>query len=466
MKTHLPLLLYILVIGVMHAVMIQSFASSHISNPSKACIACHKFKNPSIYEQWGSSKHYRAQVACFECHAAEEEDEDAFEHYGQWIATIVSPRDCARCHEHEVAEFSQSRHAKAGRILGSLDNTLAEVVEGNRDFITPGFPHGNSAAAVSGCWQCHGSQIRVLSNGRMDPATWPNTGIGRIHPDGSEGACSACHSRHEFSAAQARMPETCGKCHRGPDHPHMEIFNSSKHGITYNSNIKDMALHNEKWVLGEDYNASATCATCHMSATKNQAITHDVGLRISWNNRAAISVRPEVADAKLGLPGKDIAWQVRRENMIDVCIHCHNRNFVDAFYIQYDALLDLYHDKFAKPGLEFYNAAQALLHKPKFRNKLDFIWFELWHHEGRRARHGASMMSPDYTHWYGMYEVSRNFYTQYIPELRSLIHHHRHSENVTKKAAAQALDKLIDTTLAHDNHKWFLGQKDETNFED
>ena len=28
----------------------------------------------------------------------------------------------------------------------------------------------------------------------MDPKTWPNTGIGRINPDGSEGSCSACHS--------------------------------------------------------------------------------------------------------------------------------------------------------------------------------------------------------------------------------------------------------------------------------
>ena len=25
---------------------------------------------------------------------------------------------------------------------------------------------------------------------------------------------------------------------------------------------------------------------------------------------------------------------------------------------------------------------------------------EIWHHEGRVARHGASMMAPDYTHWH------------------------------------------------------------------
>ena len=40
-------------------------------------------------------------------------------------------------------------------------------------------------------------------------------------------------------------------------------------------------------------------------------------------------------------------------------------------------------------------------------NDLDWIWFEIWHHEGRRARHGASMMSPGYRHWHGKYEVAK-----------------------------------------------------------
>ena len=30
-------------------------------------------------------------------------------------------------------------------------------------------------------------------------------------------------------------------------------------------------------------------------------------------------------------------------------------------------------------------------------NELGWHWWELWHHEGRRARHGAAMMGPDYT---------------------------------------------------------------------
>jgi len=42
-----------------------------------------------------------------------------------------------------------------------------------------------------------------------------------------------------------------------------------------------MHMDSKKWVLGEDYNAAPTCAPCHMSATKDMPVTHDVGARIS-----------------------------------------------------------------------------------------------------------------------------------------------------------------------------------------
>jgi hydroxylamine dehydrogenase len=456
----LTLTLTVVVAALLLPLCTHAFTLKELSQESIACNTCHKALNPAMYQQWGKSKHFRGNVGCYECHAADPKDKDAMFHHGKYISVIVSPKDCSRCHEKEVSEFKASHHAKAGHILGSLDNILAEVVEGNRGMVTPGFPHGNSAAAVNGCWQCHGSEVKVLPGGKLDPATWPNSGIGRINPDGSEGSCSACHTRHEFSAAQSRTPATCGKCHMGPDHPQIEIYNESKHGILYYANKDEMALDHAKWIVGEDYTAAPTCATCHMSATRKQAVTHDVGLRISWNNRPAISVRPEVADAKMGLPGKDISWQTRRANMVDVCISCHNSDYVTAFYTQYDSLIDLYHEKFAKPGLALYEAAQPLLKKPKFRNKIDFTWFELWHHEGRRARHGASMMGPDYTHWHGTYEIAKHFYSEYIPEVEELIEKFRLSADPAKRASAKHLGELLEATLNHPNHQWFLGKMD------
>lgn len=431
-----------------------------LSKESRECLECHKNESPGITQQWGESLHYRANIGCYECHGAKEGEPDAFEHFDQYIAIIVSPKDCAGCHAREAAEFAASHHSKGARILGSLDNRLAEVVEGNSAFVTEAFPHGNAASAVTGCWQCHGTEVKVLDEGRLDPATWPNTGIGRINPDGSEGSCSACHSRHAFSAEQARHPDNCGKCHMGPDHPQKEIYYESKHGIAFLAYKDKLNLDRPKWVVGEDYYLAPTCATCHMSATKNQSVTHDVGMRISWNNRPAISIRPEVADAKMGLPGKDVSWDKRRDNMKDVCLACHNTQWVDNFYEQYDALIELYHEKFARPGEELMKFARPLLKPAEFSNKLDFIWFEIWHHEGRRARHGASMMGPDYTHWHGMYEVARNFYTHMLPELEHLIEDGKKSDDAAKVAAADALERKLHEILNSPNHRWYLNKMD------
>ena len=157
----------------------------------------------------------------------------------------------------------------------------------------------------------------------------------------------------------------------GPDHPQMEIYYESKHGIAFRAFKDKLNMDSAKWVVGEDYHLAPTCATCHMSATPDRPATKDrpatpgcrsrttSGMRISWNNRPAISVRPEVSDKKMGLPGANVNWETRRDNMKNVCINCHEQQWVDNFYIQYDSLIDLYHDKFAKPGLELYETGQA-----------------------------------------------------------------------------------------------------------
>ncbi len=169
-----------------------------------------------------------------------------------------------------------SHHSKAGQILASLDNLLGEVV-------------GGPAAVNAGCRQCHGGVVEIGKDGKPTPGTWPNTGIGRINPDGSAGSCTACHGRHRFSKAQARTPDTCGKCHVGPDHPQIEVYNESKHGIIYRAKVDEMNLESDKWVAGVDYSAAPTCATCHMSRGGDQPKTHNVGERISWTLRPPIS---------------------------------------------------------------------------------------------------------------------------------------------------------------------------------
>ena len=141
-----------------------------------------------------------------------------------------------------------------------------------------------------------------------------------------------------------------------------------------------------------------------------------------------------------------------------MCTNCHNQNYVDAFYLQYDGLIELYEDKFAKPGLELMELAKPLMKPVAFGNKIDWTWFELWHHEGRRARHGASMMGPDITHWHGTYEVAKHFYSKLLPELEELIEKGRASGDDEKAKAADILEAKIEEVLGSNNHRWFNGE--------
>ena len=391
-----------------------------ISKEGQKCIECHEAQSPAFVKEWRISSHAARGVDCFSCHRAQKTDPDAIDHYGFTVSILVTPKDCSRCHAGQVKEMTASHHAKAGDILNSLDNYLGEVV-------------GGPEAAAVGCIQCHGSKVKVLPGGQLDITTWPNTGIGRINPDGSFGSCTACHARHAFSKAQAREPEACGKCHLGPDHPQTEVYQESKHGILYTANKARLNMHKDKWVVGKDYSAAPTCTTCHMGATTNQRATHDVGTRISWTLRPPVSIKLENADK-------------RREDMKDVCSSCHAAPFVEGFYRQFDNLVGLYNDKFAKPATAI---RKELIERGKltpadFDEKLDWIYYELWHHEGRRARHGASMSGPDYAWWHGIYEVAKHFYTAYLPEVKAA-------------AGPELYAELTKRYLEPDiRHQWYL----------
>ncbi len=377
-------------------------AAPKISQAAQLCIGCHQATTPGIIKDWKASKHLAAGTDCVTCHTAAGKGNrpDIQDHYGTKIVVQVTPKDCQVCHKREATEFMASRHADAAKFIGSLDNYLGEVV-------------GGRPVAIAGCEQCHGSTT-AMKGKTLDPATWPNMGVGRINLDGSKGTCTACHSRHIFSIAQARTPETCGKCHLGPDHPQQEVWNESKHGSRYHQalalgqsqGLKELA---GKWLPGESYSAGPTCASCHISATPDQPTTHEVGARISWTLRPVIST-------------KQPDWEKKRTAMQGVCMRCHSKSYVDSFYTQFDGVVNLYNNKFATPAKTIMDrlTESGKLTKTPFDAKIKWTYYELWHHEGRRARHGAAMSGPDYAWWHGIYDVAKVFYTEFLPEARQL----------------------------------------------
>ena len=417
-----------------------------MSDQSVACVACHESEMAGLVKEWRHSRHFGADVGCYECHAADAKDADAVDHNGFTIGVVVSPKDCSKCHETEFTQFEASHHANAGMILGSLDNMLGEVVE-------------SPVAANNGCKQCHGSVIKINDDRSLDAATWPNAGMGRINPDGSKGSCAACHGRHSFDVALARRPENCGKCHLGPDHPQKEIYEESKHGIAYFANIERMNLHSASWVVGVDYSAAPTCATCHMSATKDLPLTHDVGERISWTLRPPVSQKIDAA--AIAAATKVKPWEKRRDDMKSVCANCHAPGYVGNFYHQYDGMVTAYNDKFAKPATAIYTKLRStglLTSDIDFDEELEWTYYYLWHHQGRRARMGTAMLAPDYTQWHGMFEVADQFYMKFIPQVRELIEKSK-AAGGEKATAAREVEKLVMATLDGDDHRWFTGKE-------
>ena len=138
---------------------------------SKQCVDCHAQTTPGIIAHWKGSTHAEKGVGCVECHHADGADADAFVHYGAQIAAVVTPLDCSRCHAEVFREFERSHHAAGGNILASLDNFLAETVEGSRAPFDPHSPTpgmavqavNGMASAFSGCQQCHGSKVGLVA---------------------------------------------------------------------------------------------------------------------------------------------------------------------------------------------------------------------------------------------------------------------------------------------------------------
>jgi len=388
-----------------------------------ACIECHKQTNPGLFADWANSRHANANITCLDCHLAQPGDQDvakahdavysrkdlpyAEAKYKVPVATVVTPKDCSRCHPDEATQYGKSKHANTIEIMWKLDPWLNKGMNSDNERKT-------------GCYHCHGTVLAIDDKGKLDATTWPNVGVGRLNLDGSKGSCTSCHSRHRFAVSEARRPEACDSCHLGPDHPQIEIYEESKHGTIYHAfkdefNFKAAA---GTWTPGTDYRAP-TCASCHMSGSGKVMGTHDVTERLSWETQAPLTVRPQ--DFAAFPSGTD--WKVEREKMKNVCLACHSDAWVDDFYQGYDKAVEEYNEVYYKPAEAKFDElnTKGLLDQTKFFDeRLEVEFYELWHHEGRRARMGVMMMAPDYAWWHGFYEVKLRF-ANFMEEANHLI---------------------------------------------
>lgn len=228
---------------------------------------------------------------------------------------------------------------------------------------------------VSGCEQCHS--------------------IGKPNPDGTIGNCTSCHTRHTSSVAIARLPSTCGQCHMGPDHSQIEIYEESKHGLMFAAQEKLLNLDAEPSQLTTRDMFVPTCATCHMSGINGLDMTHDPSERLSYYLANAISEkRPNYSQAQA--------------KMKQICAQCHTQPIYDRVYEQAEKVVQATNRKVsdAKALMDGLRS-DGTLSGPPFSQPIDFIYFDLWHYDGRTSKHGAFMGGADFVQWHGNYPMLR-----------------------------------------------------------
>lgn len=267
---------------------------------------------------------------------------------------------------------------------------------------------------------------------------WPNQGVGRENPDGSLGACTACHPRHSFSIEIARKPYTCAQCHLEPDMPAWNVYKESKHGNIYFSKYHEWDFKAVPWVIGKDFKAP-TCATCHNSLIVSPdgdiiaERTHDFGLRLWIRLFGLIYSHPQPKSGNttmvknkdgLSLP-VTFSGELASEYLIDkkeqtsrlstmkaICNSCHSTDWIDGHFANLDPTIK-------ETDAMTLTATKLLLGawKDRIANKtnpfdesIEKLWVKQWLFYSNSIRYASAMTgAPDYTSFkLGWWELSEN----------------------------------------------------------
>ncbi|MDH3354849.1 MAG: hypothetical protein OEL79_06515 [Chromatiales bacterium] len=226
------------------------------------CVQCHSSVTPGIVNDWRKSGHAKvaadgSQVFCSDCHGNNHQN-----------LKMPTPDVCAKCHSQQHADFQDEKR------YGFPSHALAmERAVDAKHFVD------KPKAEVTSCIQCHSVATK----------------------------CDSCHTRHRFSAAEARRPEACITCHSGPPHPDDATYFASAHGKLYQ---KEGASWDWSKPLKKGNYPAPTCAYCHMGEGKHQVADKSIwkfGIR---------QINP--------LSSGNV---VKREKWVKLCSDCHEADW-------------------------------------------------------------------------------------------------------------------------------------------
>jgi hydroxylamine dehydrogenase len=406
--------------------LVSFFVASSVS--AQMCVECHKGVTPNIVSDWQLSKHSQNEVNCSVCHGDQHTS-------AQDVANveIPTPNTCATCHETQVQQFKNGKHALAWAAMKAMPTAHWQpmaLMEG-----------------MKGCGGCHKIGLKTEAE------------IGELKKDGAGfgvASCDACHTRHIFSVQEARQPQACQTCHMGFDHPQWEMYSSSKHGVRY------LLKQNEMLPQGV---AAPTCQTCHMQEGNHAVRTAWGFLAVRlpmpeeerWAaDRATILQALGVLDpegnptARLDVvKAADLArltqedWQKERDEMVNTCNKCHSVNFAKAELAKGDRMIKeadhlmaeairtvaaLYKDGILPKPENYAYAFPDLLTFHDAPTVIEQRLFLMYLEHRMRTFQGTFHANPDYAFWYGWSEMQRD-----LTEVKAVAEEHRRMDEASKK---------------------------------
>jgi nitrate/TMAO reductase-like tetraheme cytochrome c subunit len=307
------------------------------------CLMCHADKDAKNAagkpiavdaDKFKASVHGEISLKCTDCHA--DVSAQKLPH-----ADKLKPVNCAACHEKAVAEYAGTVHALARKDGNSVAATCTDC-HGTHDIKRPKDPTSptNHLNLVATCSKCHGSEA-VMAKGKLPSGNVGSKFDDSIHGKALKSAaamsapeCTDCHGTHSIhpksdpqsNVSRARIPETCGSCHK----PERDAYMKGMHGKLRQDGVLASPgctdCHSAHGIQQHEAAKFQTevikeCGTCHTEYISTYRDTFHG--QVTALGYARMATCASCHGAHEILPASNPASMVSKQNRLATCQKCH-----------------------------------------------------------------------------------------------------------------------------------------------
>ncbi len=284
--------------------------------------------------KFATSVHGSLNLKCTDCHT--DVSADKLPH-----AEKLKPVNCATCHEQAVKEYSVTVHGKSRKDGNTIAATCTDC-HGTHDILPAKDPASRTSHAniEATCSRCHGNEA-TMAKGKLPSGNVAGKFHDSIHGKALQGAaqgsaptCTNCHGSHNILAKseaesrtnRARVPDTCGTCHK----PERAAYMRGMHGKLRQDGVLAAPgcndCHTAHAIQQHEVASFQTevikeCGTCHSDYLSTYRDTfHGQVTALGYARMATCASCHGAHDVR---PASDPASQVSKQNRLRTCQKCH-----------------------------------------------------------------------------------------------------------------------------------------------